>query len=156
MGDSLRILKEAVERLSREEGLTVRKVSSFYRTKPWGKRDQPDFINAAALVEWEGSAEALMALLLQVEKEFGRERKVHWGPRTLDLDLIYSENCTRETEFLRLPHPYFWERPFVLVPMEEILPSFTYEGKTIHARILELEGYKDLVRMNERKEAGNE
>lgn len=148
MGDSLCTLRSALQRL-KEENLRILKVSSFYRTKPWGKTDQPDFINAAALVAWDGAPEELMTLFLKVEKDFGRKRDVHWGPRTLDLDLIYSDQVRSETDFLRLPHPYFWERPFVLVPLEEIWPNFCYENETIHDRILALDGYEGLEKLGE-------
>lgn len=144
MGDSKEILRAAIRKLAAHPDLRLLKLSSFYRTKPWGKKDQPDFLNAAALIRWEGSPEDLLAFLLQTEKEMGRVRKVHWGPRTLDLDLIYNEYERRSTEYLHLPHPLFWERPFVLVPMEEILPDFTYGGETIHERILSLQGYEDV------------
>ncbi len=147
MGDSLGILQSAFKRLG-EENVYILKASSFYKTKPWGKTDQPDFINAAALVAWEGTAEELMTLFLKIEKEFGRKRDIHWGPRSLDLDLIYSDCVRSETDFLRLPHPYFWERPFVLVPLEEILPDFVYDHETIHHRIESLDGYKDLVKLD--------
>ena len=103
MGDSISTLEKALDRLGKDRRLSLEKVSSFYRTKAWGKTDQPDFINGAALISWEGTAEELMTLLLTVEKEFGRKRDVHWGPRTLDLDLIYSEGITRNTDFLHLP-----------------------------------------------------
>lgn len=154
LGDSAGTLRKALARLSEDRRFHLEKVSSFYRTRPWGKTDQPDFINAAALAGWEGTPEELMTFFLQVEKEFGRKREVHWGPRTLDLDLIYSKQVESDTEFLRLPHPYFWERPFVLVPLEEILPDFTYKKETIHERILALDGYSEIVKMG--KERGNE
>ena len=101
MGDSLGILQSAFKRLG-EENVYILKASSFYRTKPWGKTDQPDFINAAALVAWEGTAEELMTLFLKIEKEFGRKRDIHWGPRSLDLDLIYSD-CVRSETACRIP-----------------------------------------------------
>lgn len=146
MGDSKEILHAAIKKLSAHPGLKLLKLSSFYRTKPWGKTDQPDFLNAAALVRWKGTPEELLAFLLLTEKEMGRVRKVHWGPRTLDLDLIYNEYERRDTEYLHLPHPLFWARPFVLVPMEEILPEFTFGGEGIHERILSLHGYAEVKR----------
>lgn len=146
MGDSKEILHAAINKLSAHPGLKLLKLSSFYRTKPWGKTDQPDFLNAAALVRWKGTPEELLAFLLLTEKEMGRVRKVHWGPRTLDLDLIYNEYERRDTEYLHLPHPLFWARPFMLVPMEEILPEFTFGGEGIHERILSLHGYAEVKR----------
>lgn len=149
MGDSIFTLEKALDRLGKDRRLSLEKVSSFYRTKAWGKTDQPDFINGAALISWAGTAEELMTLLLAVEKEFGRKRDIHWGPRTLDLDLIYSEGITRNTDFLHLPHPWFWERPFVLVPVEELIPRFTFKGEDIHQRIMELNGYDEVEKIGD-------
>ncbi len=147
MGDSVHTLKEALAEMAKNPYLALRKVSSFYRTKPWGKTDQPDFINGALLAEWDRTPEELMEFLLETEKKFGRVRKIHWGPRTLDLDIIYSKDHEIDTDFLHLPHPYFWARPFVLVPLEEILPEFSFKGEKIHDRIEELDGYKDLIKI---------
>ena len=79
MGDSLGILQSAFKRLG-EENVYILKASSFYRTKPWGKTDQPDFINAAALVAWEGTAEELMTLFLKIEKRIRTETGYSLGP----------------------------------------------------------------------------
>ena len=79
-----------------------------------------------------------MRELLVVEQEFGRRRIIHWGPRTLDLDILYGENTTCHSELLTLPHPWFWDRLFVLVPMAEITPDFVYKGQRIQDRIHEL------------------
>lgn len=143
-GDSLAILRSAGEALEKQAGLQVLKKSSFYRTAPWGKTDQPDFLNAVMEISWGGEPETLLTCLLGIEKQFGRQREIHWGPRTLDLDLIYGGTVTRESAFLRLPHPYFWERSFVLVPLEEIRPDFSFRGTGIHQRIAELNGYKEV------------
>ena len=143
-GDSLAILRGAAQALGEQEGLHILQKSSFYRTAPWGKTDQPDFLNAVMEVTWDDTPEALLTCLLNIEHEFGRKREVHWGPRTLDLDLIYGGTVTRDSEFLRLPHPYFWERSFVLVPLEEILPDFLFQGVPIHQRLVELDGYKEV------------
>lgn len=144
LGDSLSILRGAAQALEEREGLHILQKSSFYRTAPWGKTDQPDFLNAVMEITWQGEPEELLACLLSIEQQFGRKRDIHWGPRTLDLDLIYGGTLTRASEFLRLPHPYFWERPFVLVPLEEILPDFSFQGTAIHPRIVELDGYKEI------------
>ena len=98
LGDSGEILRAALRKLTAHPKLSLLKLSSFYRTKPWGKTDQPDFLNAAALIHWEDSPEELLTFLLLTEKEMGRVRKVHWGPRTLDLDLIYNEYERRDTD----------------------------------------------------------
>ena len=89
-GNSLAILRRAAATLEAAEGLHIEKKSAIYETLPWGKTDQPVFLNAVMEISWEGPADALMVLLLSVEKEFGRTRDVHWGPRTLELDLTAS------------------------------------------------------------------
>ena len=145
-GDSLRILRQAAKALEGNNTLKILQKSSIYKTLPWGKTNQPVFLNAAILVSWEGEPEALMHFLLDVEKAFGRKREIHWGPRTLDLDMIYGWSIERQSELLRLPHPYFWERPFVLIPMEDMVPDFSFQGTSIHQRIMELQGYKEVER----------
>lgn len=96
-------------------------------------------MNAVIQAEWNGEPEELMRRLLRIEQEQGRTRLVHWGPRTLDLDVIWGEHIISDSALLRLPHPFFWERAFVLVPMAEIAPGFSYHGQTIEARISELD-----------------
>ncbi|WP_337412234.1 2-amino-4-hydroxy-6-hydroxymethyldihydropteridine diphosphokinase [Clostridium sp.] len=110
MGNSLEIFRKAFIRISEIPGLSIVKASSIYNTKPWGKTDQPDFLNAVLLITFDGEGEALMRELLAVEQEFGRRRIIHWGPRTLDLDILYGENTTCHSELLTLPHPWFWDR----------------------------------------------
>lgn len=143
-GESLAILQQAGQVLESHRDFHICQRSSLYRTAPWGKVDQPDFLNAVMEIDWQGEPEALLSWLLEVEQRFGRTREIHWGPRTLDLDLIYGWTIQRESDFLRLPHPYFWERSFVLVPLAEILPDFFYEGKSVQDRLLELGDYKEV------------
>lgn len=149
-GESVTILLRAIETLNRR-GVSIKKRSSLYRTKPWGKIDQADFINAVISANWEGTPEALLQVVQDIERQFHRERSVHWGPRTLDLDLIYSESVSCLSDILKIPHPYFWQRLFVLVPLEEIWPNFTYQGMRIHEQILKLGGYDDVQKIDEGK-----
>lgn len=143
-GPSEEIMAAAVHAMACHPLIDVRKVSSLYETPPWGKTDQAAFLNAVIEADWQGTPEALMKFLLETEKGFGRKRIIRWGPRTLDLDLIYGENVERETEFLHLPHPFFWERLFVLVPLAEIEPEFVFQGQSINSRIEELGGGKEI------------
>lgn len=148
------LLRSAVCAMSRY-GLQVQKKSGIYETLPWGKEDQELFFNAVILVNWEGEPEELLHRLLMIEQEHGRKRMIHWGPRTLDLDLIYGKNITRDSEFLRLPHPFFWERAFVLVPLADIDPDFTFQGQPVSERIEELHGLDCVRRTDERWEVTN-
>ena len=134
-GNSLEILRQAALRLAEHPALAILQKSSIYETDPWGKVDQPVFLNAVMKISWERAPEELMQFLLEIEKTFGRTREIHWGPRTLDLDMIYGWHIESDTPLLRLPHPYFWERAFVVVPLSEICPDFLYRGETIEARL---------------------
>lgn len=147
LGDRAAALRSAVRAMARA-GIAVEAKSKIYETLPWGLEEQALFLNAAVRVRWEGTPEDLLRRLLAIEQGHGRERLVHWGPRTLDLDLIWGEGFTRDSDFLRLPHPLFWERAFVLVPMADIAPDFRYGGRSIRARIQELHG-GDCVRQTE-------
>ena len=152
-GNSLAILRQAAQALEAAEGLHIEKKSAIYETLPWGKTDQPVFLNAVMEISWEGPAEDLMALLLSVEKQFGRTRDVHWGPRTLDLDLIYSDGIRSDTSFLHLPHSYFWERPFVLVPMRMSARISRIRG---HPSYLASGHFMERKRSNGQRMAGRE
>jgi 2-amino-4-hydroxy-6-hydroxymethyldihydropteridine diphosphokinase len=104
------------------------KCSSLYRSAPMGPQDQPDFINAAIKLETRLTADRLLALTQQIELEHGRIRTVHWGPRTLDLDLLLFGNMIIHTEKLTVPHPHIASRRFVLEPLLEIDPEITIPG----------------------------
>lgn len=105
------------------ESLDVKAVSSFYVTKPVGKIDQPDFLNAIVIAESDLPAKDLMSLLHGIEKALGRERIEKWGPRTLDCDLIQYGTLLSASEELTLPHPRAFERAFVLKPWLEVEPD---------------------------------
>ena len=106
-----------------KESLEVSAVSSFFTTAPVGGPEQPDYLNAVCIAESELSAADLLALLHGIEKALGRERIEHWGPRTIDLDLIQYGSLLSYAEELLLPHPRAHERRFVLEPWCEIEPD---------------------------------
>ncbi len=130
LGDAAGTLRQATDALARREGVTLRAVSRFYRTPAWGREDQPDFINAAALLETALAPRALLDLLLAVEAEFGRQRMdgERWGPRTLDLDLLLYGDAVIDEPGLRVPHPHLHERAFALVPLLDVLPEARIPG----------------------------
>lgn len=97
--------------------------SPFYRSKPVGPQDQPDFVNGAAMLRTELSAPALLDQLQAIEQAHGRERLQHWGPRTLDLDLLLYGNETITSERLTVPHPELPNRDFVLQPLLDLDPQ---------------------------------
>jgi len=105
------------------EATEVIAVSSYLQTKPVGGPEQPDYLNAVAIVESELPARELLALLNGIETAMGRTREIHWGPRVIDLDLIQYGGLLVHDEKLTLPHPRAHERRFVLAPWFEIEPE---------------------------------
>ena len=105
------------------EATEVIAVSSYLQTKPVGGPEQPDYLNAVAIVESELPAKDLLALLNGIETAMGRTREIHWGPRVIDLDLIQFGGLLVNDEKLTLPHPRAHERRFVLAPWFEIDPE---------------------------------
>lgn len=128
LGNPSAQLEAACRALDATPGVRVAKVSSHYRTAPWGRVDQPDFVNAVALLEASLAPEALLAELMRIEAAAGRRRELRWGPRTLDLDLLLYGERRIDTPALQLPHPRLQERAFVLVPLAEIAPALEIPG----------------------------
>lgn len=114
-------------------------VSSLYRTPPWGKTDQPDFLNAAAEVRTELEPRDLLDLCLEIERSLKRVRRERWGPRLIDIDILIYGDKTCSADDLRIPHPRMTERAFVLVPLAEIAPDLKVEGSTIRALLTQVD-----------------
>lgn len=117
--------------------------SSLIETDPWGYTEQDIFVNSMWFCESILAPHQMLCLLQSLEQGAGRKRHIHWGPRTLDLDIIlaFDEGGAMISvcdESLTIPHPYFWERTFVLEPLHELLPTFTYKGVTIDDRLAQL------------------
>jgi 2-amino-4-hydroxy-6-hydroxymethyldihydropteridine diphosphokinase len=126
LGNRAAILTSAVQSLSRIG--TVVAVSSFLKTDPVGYLDQPQFLNAAAVIETSLAPHEILKALLAIEHEHGRDRGhgIDKGPRTLDLDLLLYDDRTLQTTELTLPHPEMHRRLFVLEPLAEIAPDWTH------------------------------
>ncbi|MEM5515736.1 2-amino-4-hydroxy-6-hydroxymethyldihydropteridine diphosphokinase [Henriciella sp. AS95] len=135
LGDAAGNVSLALLKLDDADGLTLIKSSRLYRTPPWGVEDQPDFINACALFETQLSPEALLALCKGLETEMGRVPGERWGPRLMDIDLLWMEGETRASEGLTLPHPRMTERAFVLVPLGEIAPDLVIDGTSVAGHV---------------------
>jgi 2-amino-4-hydroxy-6-hydroxymethyldihydropteridine diphosphokinase len=106
-----------------KESTDVIAVSTYFKTKPVGGPEQPDYLNAVCILESELPALELLSLLHGIEKSLGRERSEHWGPRTIDLDLIQYGSLLSSADELSLPHPRAHERRFVLEPWAQIEPD---------------------------------
>ena len=137
LGARAQALREALRRLAQLPGTRLSRASSFYETAPWGKTDQPPFLNGAACLSTRLAPEALLAACQEIERALGRVRHEHWGARTLDIDLVYGvrggQAVRVATPRLTLPHPYLLERAFVLVPLAEIAPTLVLAGRLIAA-----------------------
>ncbi|AIQ50160.1 2-amino-4-hydroxy-6-hydroxymethyldihydropteridine diphosphokinase [Paenibacillus sp. FSL R7-0331] len=123
LGNREGTLKEALQRLDRHEGIEVVRCSSIYETEPVGYLDQPQFLNMAAALRTTLAPEALLQAMLEIENQLGRVRDIRYGPRTVDLDLLWVDGQTLDTPDLTLPHPRMMERAFVLVPLSDIVPQ---------------------------------
>lgn len=132
IGDRCENLRNALIKMHERENITLTKISSFYETAPWGKTDQPPFLNAATKILTALSPENLLKTLQNIENEMGRVRKEHWGERVIDIDIIHYEGANIKSENLTLPHRYFGERKFVLIPLFEIAPKLVIEDKPLN------------------------
>jgi 2-amino-4-hydroxy-6-hydroxymethyldihydropteridine diphosphokinase len=126
LGDRERNLREAVDAL--RDVLIDLRVSSFHDTTPVGVEPQPRFLNGVVVGQTSLDARALLTLLLDIERRFGRERPHPGAPRTLDLDLILYGDVVLAERDLTVPHPRFRERAFVLEPFAEIAPEWRDPG----------------------------
>ncbi|MDG6898003.1 7,8-dihydro-6-hydroxymethylpterin-pyrophosphokinase [Actinobacillus delphinicola] len=116
-------LEKALSTLAELPQVTVKKTSPFYQSSPLGPQDQPDFINAVALLETPLSAVELLDILQSIENQQGRIRLRHWGERTLDLDILLFDNDIIKTPRLTVPHYAMCEREFVIIPLFDIAPA---------------------------------
>ncbi len=122
LGDSWGIVSQTLERLQRQLGIKVLKVSPWYRTQPVGP-PQPDYLNGCVRIATALDPFELLAVCQNLEHQANRQRSQHWGPRTLDLDLILYGDLQLSSPILTLPHPRFRERAFVLVPLVDLEPN---------------------------------
>lgn len=141
IGDSETYLNEAVEKIGQIPTCTVEKVSSYLVTEPYGVTDQPDFLNACLKMRTLLYPEELLKELNRIEKEAGRERIIHWGPRTLDLDILLYDDIVLEEDDLCIPHVEMHKRSFVLEPLAEIAPYKRHPvyGKTVREMLEEIQ-----------------
>ncbi len=123
IGDSRAILSASVKNLCQIPGITLKAKSNWYKTKAVGP-PQPDYLNGCISVDVDLDPFKLLEILLEIENKFGRERKEHWGARTLDLDLLLYDDLILNSPTLQIPHPRMIQRAFVLVPLVEIAPDW--------------------------------
>lgn len=151
LGDKIKTVEEALRLLGATDKIQLQGVSSLYETPPWGKTDQPDFVNCAAAVMAELPPLELLHICQSIEKKLGRVRHEHWGARTIDIDLLYIPGVALQERELQLPHPYMLARAFVLVPLAELAPDLVLQdGQTAMAHAMALSD-RNTVKKIERK-----
>ena len=136
LGDKKAYLDGAVKALNETPGCTVEKVSSYLITEPYGGVEQDDFLNACLILKTWLDPEELLENLHRIEQAAHRERIIHWGPRTLDLDILMYDDLVLESDDLILPHVEMHLRDFVLNPLKEIAPNKRHP--ILHKTITEL------------------
>ncbi|MBQ0730066.1 MAG: 2-amino-4-hydroxy-6-hydroxymethyldihydropteridine diphosphokinase [Oleispira antarctica] len=141
-------LEQAFIELAQLPSSTLVSHSSLYHSKPVGPQDQPDYVNAVALLDTQLAPLELLDALQQLEQDHGRIRKRHWGERTLDLDIILIDNQIIESERLTVPHPFAQQRSFVLIPLSEINPDLSFpDGIALEQLLTGLDN--DLIRIRD-------
>ena len=140
MGDKQGYLDGAVEALRADECVRVKQVSAYRVTAPYGGVEQDDFLNAAMEIETLYDPQELLDALHVLEQAARRERLIHWGPRTLDLDILFYDDLVQDDPALILPHPDLHNRDFVLGPMAELAPNLVHPvlNKTMKQLLNEL------------------
>jgi 2-amino-4-hydroxy-6-hydroxymethyldihydropteridine diphosphokinase len=139
LGEPERSMASALQILDGDPHVEVATVSSLYKTPPWGKLDQPDFLNAAARLSTTLAPHVLLDLCLDIERRLKRVREERWGPRLIDIDILVFDDRVIHEVGLEVPHPRMLERAFVLAPMTEIAPDLVVSGERVADRLLRVD-----------------
>ena len=125
IGARIHYLTQALRKLNSHQNIIVSKISSIYETKAWGRTNQANFYNIATQIKTNYSPQELLNVCQAIEQQLMRTREIHWGPRTIDIDILLCGNLTIKKENLTIPHPYMLEREFVIAPLYEIAPNLS-------------------------------
>jgi 2-amino-4-hydroxy-6-hydroxymethyldihydropteridine diphosphokinase len=131
IGDAPGNIREALRLLRASDVIEITKISSIYRTAPWGYKDQEPFANACALARTELAPEPLLKAVKAIEGQMGRTKTVRWGPRLIDIDILFYGAQSLVSDNLVLPHKELFNRAFVLVPLAEIAPHLVLGGRPV-------------------------
>lgn len=126
LGNRMQNMEVAVKFLSSDRNISISRLSRIRETKPYGKLDQADFLNQVIEIETKLSATELLTACQKVEGQLKRKRLEKWGPRTIDIDILFYGNEIIEQEALRIPHPDLENRSFVMEPLNELSPDFVH------------------------------
>lgn len=125
IGDREAVMERAEWELYLELGEPIAR-SSMYETEPWGVKDQNPFLNRVIIYQTELRPMRILELILDIETRLGRKRFEKWGPRTIDIDILFYSNIVYESKVLQIPHPHLQERRFVLAPLKEVRPDLMH------------------------------
>jgi len=125
MDDRLANIEIALTQIEKLVGAIIQK-SAIYETEAWGLKEQPRFYNQALAIQTHLNPLALLEQLVKIEAKMGRQRDIPWGPRTMDLDILYFNQEIISMDSLSIPHPRMHQRNFVLTPLVEIAPNFMH------------------------------
>lgn len=131
LGNKRQAIEAALRLLRDDPDISITAVSPLYRTAPWGRTDQDWFVNACALGETGLEPLELLSRCQAVESELGRARQVKWGPRHIDVDILFYGERALVSERLTLPHPEMFNRAFVLVPLSDIAGERVIAGRRV-------------------------
>jgi 2-amino-4-hydroxy-6-hydroxymethyldihydropteridine diphosphokinase len=124
-GNRIEMLEKAIVLIEKKIG-KVKMKSSLYETEAWGLKDQPDFINQAIQISTPESAHATLNFCKEIETQLGGVKKEKWGPRSIDIDLLFFNDEVIDKEHIKIPHPQIENRNFVLIPLMEIAGDFVH------------------------------
>ena len=124
-------LEKSLEKIA--EWARIKKKSGIYETEPWGLKEQPKFLNQVVKAKTRLAPLELLSALKEIERAMGRKKSTKYGPRLIDLDILFYDDLVMKTETLTIPHPMLTQRAFVLVPLNEIAPNHLHpvENKKI-------------------------
>lgn len=139
--DRKKNILNAIARITKIDEIDLVKKSKIIESKPWGKIEQPDFLNAVIEIETKLNPEHLLEKCLQIEKDMGRIRSIKYGPRKIDIDILFYEDLVIHTPDLVIPHPEIHKRKFVLKSLIELKPDYQHPvlKKTLQKIYEELE-----------------
>ncbi len=137
MGERDAQLRAAIDAIAKIPATTIIRESPVYESKPWGKTDQPDFLNMVVEIGTQLEAHTFHRHLQKIERDLGREESgERWGPRPMDIDLLLYGTRTLKTASLVVPHPRMWKRNFVLRPLADLAPELTTPDGTAISELL--------------------
>lgn len=125
LGNRYAYLQQAIFAINHQFD-TISEVASYYETPPWGDYNQPKFINTAVVLETTETPDKCLAILQDIEIELGKLKTRKWGPRAIDIDLLFYGSNKIQSDKLVIPHPYIAERAFVLAPLCDLIPNFSH------------------------------